>query len=65
MNLGGTLILHVFALQLDVQEAKEIEEHPQWDISEGEEEEKEESQESEFASDEDIEEDYAEEDDDD
>jgi translocation protein SEC63 len=42
-------------IKLDVQEAKEIEEHPQWDISEGEEEEKEESEESEFASDEDVE----------
>jgi len=44
-------------IKLDVQEAEEIEEHPQWDISEDEEEKAEESEESEYATDEDIEDD--------
>jgi len=43
-------------IKLDVQEAKEIEEHPQWDISEDEEEKAEDSEESEYATDDDIEE---------
>jgi len=44
-------------IKLDVQEAKEIEEHPQWDISDDEEEKEEESEESEYATDDDVEDD--------
>jgi len=44
-------------IKLDVQEAKEIEEHPQWDISDDDEEKEESEESSEYATDDDIEED--------
>jgi len=44
-------------IKLDVQEAKEIDEHPQWDISDEEEEKEAESNESEYATDEDVDDD--------
>jgi len=49
-----TVINITISKQLDVQEAKEIDEHPQWDISDEEEEKEEESEESEYATDEDV-----------